>query len=57
MFFLRKTKSTEPLPIVMCGVRMGERVLQIGIDDPSLAGQFVEVTIREAYPNSLLGEL
>jgi ubiquinone/menaquinone biosynthesis C-methylase UbiE len=38
MFFLRKTKSTEPLPIVMCGVRMGERVLQIGIDDPSLAG-------------------
>ena len=38
MFFLRKAKNTEPLPIVMCGVRMGERALQIGIDDPSLAG-------------------
>ena len=37
MLFLRKSK-TQPLPIVMCGVRMGERVLQIGIDDPSLVG-------------------
>ena len=37
MFFLRKSK-TEPLPITMCGVRMGERALQIGIDDPSLVG-------------------
>ena len=38
MLFLRKRKKTEPLPIVMCGVRMGERALQIGIDDPSLVG-------------------
>ena len=37
MFFLRKPKL-ESLPIAMCGVRMGERALQIGIDDPSLAG-------------------
>jgi SAM-dependent methyltransferase len=37
MFFLRKP-STERLPITMSGVRMGERALQIGIDDPSLAG-------------------
>ena len=37
MLFLRKSK-TVPLPIVMCGVRMGERVLQIGIDDPALVG-------------------
>jgi ubiquinone/menaquinone biosynthesis C-methylase UbiE len=37
MFFLRKFK-TEPLAITMCGVRMGERALQIGIDDPSLVG-------------------
>jgi ubiquinone/menaquinone biosynthesis C-methylase UbiE len=37
MPFLRKS-NTPPLPIVMCGVRMGERVLQIGIDDPSLVG-------------------
>ena len=37
MFFLRKS-SVERLPLAMCGVRMGERALQIGIDDPSLAG-------------------
>lgn len=37
MFFLRKS-TLEPLPVAMSGVRMGERVLQIGIDDPALAG-------------------
>jgi len=36
--FLRKTKAREPLPITMTGVRMGERLLQIGIDDPAVAG-------------------
>lgn len=37
MFFLRKTKlDTEPLPIKMSGIRMGERLLQIGIDDAKL---------------------
>jgi SAM-dependent methyltransferase len=37
MFFLRKS-SLERLPVAMSGVRMGERALQIGIDDRSLAG-------------------
>lgn len=37
MFFLRKAKQQEPLALTMSGVRMGERALQIGIDDPSLA--------------------
>jgi SAM-dependent methyltransferase len=37
MFFLRKARiDTEPLPIKMSGIRMGERLLQIGIDDPKL---------------------
>jgi SAM-dependent methyltransferase len=36
--FLRKTKAREPLPITMTGVRMGERLLQVGIDDPATAG-------------------
>jgi len=31
--FLRKSRL-EPLPITMTGVRMGERLLQIGIDHP-----------------------
>ena len=37
MFFLRKS-TLERLPVAMSGVRRGERALQIGIDDPSLAG-------------------
>lgn len=37
MFFLRKS-SLERLPVAMTGVRMGERALQIGLDDPSLVG-------------------
>lgn len=37
MFFLRKS-TLERLPVVMSGVRMGERVLQIGVDDPALVG-------------------
>ena len=35
--FLRKPKL-EPLPVTMSGVRMGERVLQVGVDDPAHAG-------------------
>ncbi len=38
MFFLRKSKQREQLPIAMSGVRMGERALQIGIDAPTLVG-------------------
>ena len=34
--FLRKTRI-EPLPVTMSAVRMGERVLQIGVDDPAVA--------------------
>jgi SAM-dependent methyltransferase len=37
MFFLRKS-GLEQLPVAMSGVRMGERALQIGIDDRSVAG-------------------
>lgn len=37
MFFLRKS-TLERLPVSMTGVRMGERALQLGIDDPSLVG-------------------
>jgi len=39
MFFLRKAKETESLPIRMSGLRIGERLLQIGVDDPALVGQ------------------
>jgi SAM-dependent methyltransferase len=36
--FLRKTKRREPVPVTMSGVRMGERLLQIGLDDAAVAG-------------------
>jgi SAM-dependent methyltransferase len=37
MFFLRKVKlDTEPLAIKMSGVRMGERLLQLGVDDAKM---------------------
>jgi SAM-dependent methyltransferase len=34
--FLRKSRI-EPLPVTMSAVRMGERVLQIGVDDSAIA--------------------
>jgi SAM-dependent methyltransferase len=34
--FLRKSRI-EPLPVTMSAVRMGERVLQIGVDDAAVA--------------------
>lgn len=36
--FLRKGKAREPVPVTMSGVRMGERLLQVGIDDPGTLG-------------------
>jgi SAM-dependent methyltransferase len=36
--FLRKAKRSEPVPVTMSGVRMGERLLQVGIDDVNVAG-------------------
>jgi ubiquinone/menaquinone biosynthesis C-methylase UbiE len=34
MFLRRSTVAREPLPVAMTGVRMGERLLQIGMDSP-----------------------
>jgi hypothetical protein len=37
--FLRKSRvGRDPLVIAMSGVRLGERLLQIGIDDPAVLG-------------------
>jgi len=38
-WFLREsTVGREPLPVSMSGVGRGERVLQVGVDDPAIAG-------------------
>ena len=42
MFFLRKS-TLERLPVVMSGVRMGERALQIGVDDSDLVGAIAAI--------------
>lgn len=34
----RTTLKSEPLPVAMSGVRMGERVLQVGTDNPKIVG-------------------
>jgi SAM-dependent methyltransferase len=38
MFLRRPVAGQDPLPVSMTGVRAGERVLQVGGDDPALAG-------------------
>jgi ubiquinone/menaquinone biosynthesis C-methylase UbiE len=38
MFLRQTTVGREPLAVAMSGVRMGERVLQIGVDTPSVTG-------------------
>jgi len=37
MFLRKPARARDPLPVTMAGVRMGERALQIGIDDTALA--------------------
>jgi ubiquinone/menaquinone biosynthesis C-methylase UbiE len=38
MFLRKPAIRRDPLPVTMSGVRMGERVLQVGVDDPRIAG-------------------
>ena len=38
MFFRRSKNTRDPLAVAMIGVRLGERVLQIGVDDPKVIG-------------------
>lgn len=38
MFLRKSTVGRDPLVIAMSGVRMGERLLQIGVDDPAELG-------------------
>jgi SAM-dependent methyltransferase len=38
MFLRKTTVGREPLVMAMSGVRMGERLLQVGVDDPAVLG-------------------
>jgi ubiquinone/menaquinone biosynthesis C-methylase UbiE len=38
MFLRKPARQRDPLPVTMAGVRMGERLLQIGLADAALTG-------------------
>ena len=38
MFLRKSTVGRDPLVMAMSGVRLGERLLQVGIDDPAILG-------------------
>lgn len=38
MFLKRPAREREPLAVAMSGVRMGERLLQVGVNDAAIAG-------------------
>jgi ubiquinone/menaquinone biosynthesis C-methylase UbiE len=43
--FLRRSRETrDPLAVAMSGVRLGERALQVGVDDERLVGQLAAKT-------------
>ena len=44
MFLRRSRAAHDPLPVAMSGVRLGERVLQVGVDDARLVGQIAAKT-------------
>jgi demethylmenaquinone methyltransferase/2-methoxy-6-polyprenyl-1,4-benzoquinol methylase len=44
MFLRRSKQSRDPLAVAMSGVRLGERVLQVGVDDAHLVGQIAAKT-------------
>jgi ubiquinone/menaquinone biosynthesis C-methylase UbiE len=44
MFLRRAPDSRDPLAVAMSGVRLGERVLQVGVDDGPLVGRIAAKT-------------
>ena len=42
MFLRQSTVGREPLAVSMTGVRVGERVMQIGVNDPAIVGAIGE---------------
>ncbi len=51
IFLRRSTVGLEPLPLVMSGVRAGERLLQLGLEDAALA----EAMAKKVGLNGLAG--
>jgi ubiquinone/menaquinone biosynthesis C-methylase UbiE len=44
MFLRKSSVGVEPLAVTMSGVRLGERALQVGIDDPKIVGAIAAKT-------------
>ena len=55
--FLRKSSvGNEPLSVTMSGARLGERALQIGLDDPNIAALIAAKTGMTGQASLVVGE-
>src|SRR4029453_9138938 len=55
--FLRKSSvGNEPLSVTMSGARLGERALQIGIDDPNIAALIAAKTGMTGQASLVVGD-
>ena len=55
--FLRKSSvGSEPLSVTMSGVRLGERALQIGLDDPNIAALIAAKTGMTGQASLVVGD-
>jgi SAM-dependent methyltransferase len=55
--FLRKsTVGSEPLAVTMSGVRLGERALQVGLDDPTIAALIAAKTGMTGQASLIVGD-
>jgi len=55
--FLRKSSvGSEPLAVTMSGVRLGERALQVGLDDPQIAALIAAKTGMTGQASLVVGD-
>jgi ubiquinone/menaquinone biosynthesis C-methylase UbiE len=55
--FLRKSSvGSEPLAVTMSGVRLGERALQVGLDDPHIAASIAAKTGMTGQASLVVGD-
>jgi SAM-dependent methyltransferase len=55
--FLRKSSvGSEPLAVTMSGVRLGERALQVGLDDPTIAASIAAKTGLTGQASLVVGD-
>ena len=56
MFLRKSSVGSEPLAVTMSGVRLGERALQIGLDDPNIAALIAAKTGMTGQATLVVGD-